>query len=171
MQKPGKIIPILIGALVIDVISSIPVLNLLNFFFCAGVIAGGIAGVYYYDKKLKAAGLPLTYKDGAIIGGMSGLVSAAALILFVTGAVLFLKILDVNLGSIINDIFSKFGIPSGRSGLTRRIVEEYRKYGFSITHIIVTSAVYGIFYPLFGLAGGILGVAFFSRKNNSVKSI
>lgn len=171
MQKPGKIIPILIGALMIVVISSFPVLNFINFFFCAGVIAGSIAGVYYYNKKLVPASLPLTYKDGAIIGGVSGFLGAVISIIIVIFAVLLLKILNIDFASVVEEIFRKFGLPAHRSGLSHRMIDEYREHGFSITHIILVTIAYGITYPLFGIIGGIIGTAYFNKKRNKTMKV
>jgi hypothetical protein len=90
-------------------------------------------------------------------------------VLFFTACVFLLKIFNVNIGNIIREIFEGFGIRSGRSRFSEKIINEYSKNGFSFVHFITVFLLYGILYPLFGTAGGIIGSAVFISKNKKVK--
>jgi len=44
-------------------------------FFCSGIILGGIAGVFIYNKQLAGTDVKLTSKDGVMIGILCGILS------------------------------------------------------------------------------------------------
>ncbi len=71
MQQPGKLVPAVWGGVVIAVLSSVPVISLVNCACCAGVIIGGVVAVYLYRRDLDP-GVPMLSSDGALLGLMAG---------------------------------------------------------------------------------------------------
>ncbi len=59
----------LIGGTIIAVMLKIPYLNYINCLCCAGILAGGFFGAFFYKTRN-----PLDTKSGALIGLFSGLV-------------------------------------------------------------------------------------------------
>ena len=71
-SKPDKFVPSIIGGAVIGILSTVPGLNFINCFCCAGIIIGGFVAVYVYNKTLGEN--ELTYSDGALIGIIAGII-------------------------------------------------------------------------------------------------
>ena len=63
----------LVGALVMVVLSNVPVLNLINCLLCAGVWIGGMAAAWFYRRQ---TGQTLTAGQGAIVGVVAGVIGA-----------------------------------------------------------------------------------------------
>ena len=70
---PSKLVPVLMGGVVIGFIGATPFLDFLNCFCCAGVIFGGFLAVVLYKDKLTPDMPPLTSSDGVILGILAGL--------------------------------------------------------------------------------------------------
>ena len=73
-SKPDKMVPSIIGGVIIGVISTVPGLSLINCFCCAGVVLGGFFAVFFYQRNL--GDTPLTYSDGALVGILAGIFGA-----------------------------------------------------------------------------------------------
>ncbi len=72
-HPPSKLVPVLIGGVVIGFIGATPFLDILNCFCCAGIILGGYLAVVFYKDKLTPDMPPLTSSDGVILGVLAGL--------------------------------------------------------------------------------------------------
>ncbi|MBR9977083.1 MAG: DUF4199 family protein [Bacteroidetes bacterium] len=75
LEKPSKLLPVLIGGGAMAAVSVIPVLNLINCACCAGIMGAAVLGVWFYKKEFPAD-TPFTIGDGAAIGALSGIVGA-----------------------------------------------------------------------------------------------
>ncbi|MEO6696100.1 MAG: hypothetical protein ABIY50_12165 [Ignavibacteria bacterium] len=165
MNTPNKILPIIIGTMVMTMISAIPILNLINVFCCAGIIAGGFAGVYSYWKQLQNSGVLLTSKDGGMIGILCGILSA----IFVTGfGVLISLFSDINPMLDLMKGFDEMGIqmPDQMIQYMDKFSEEFNQHGFSPSITIFSFIFNLILYPAFGSIGALLGVSLLNKKNN-----
>ncbi len=164
MNSPNRITPIIYGTAVMTLIAVFPVLNLINVFCCAGIILGGYAGVYTYWKQLQATGMPLTTKDGGMIGILCGILSA----IFVTGFGLLLSLFSetnpmIEIMKTFDDI--GFQMPPEMSQYLDKFSNEYNEHGFSPTITLFSFISNIILYPLFGSIGAILGVSYLNKKN------
>lgn len=164
MNTPNRIIPIIYGTSVMTLIAVFPLLNFINVFCCAGIMAGGYVGVYTYWKQLQNTGLALTTKDGGMIGILCGILSA----IFVTGFGLILSLFSetnpmLDIMKTIDDI----GIqtPPEMSEYMDKFSNEYNEHGFSPTITIISFVSNIVLYPLFGSVGAILGVSYLNKKN------
>jgi len=165
MTTPNKILPIVIGTITMTIISTIPIINLLNVFCCAGIIVGGFAGVYTYWKQLQNTGVILTAKDGGMIGILCGILSA----IFVTGfGVLISLFSDINPMIDVMKAFDNMGLemPPEVIQYLEKFSDEFNQHGFSPTITIFSFIFNLIIYPLFGSIGALLGVSLLNKKNN-----
>lgn len=164
MNPPNRIQPIIYGTTAMTLISIIPVLNIINVFCCAGIIAGGFVGVYTYWKQLSTSGITLTTKDGGMIGILCGILSAV----FVTGFGLLLSLFsDTNPMMEVMKTFDELGLqtPPEMVQYIEKFSNEFNEYGFSPTISVISFISNIILYPLFGSVGAILGVTLLNRKN------
>lgn len=164
MNSPNKILPIVVGTMVMTMIATIPVINLLNVFCCAGIVIGGFAGVYAYWKQLQNTGVMLTSKDGGMIGILCGILSA----IFVTGfGVLISLFSDINPMLDVLKAFDEMGVqmPPEVLQYLEKFSDEFSKYGFSPTITIFSFIFNLILYPLFGSIGALFGVSLLNKKN------
>ncbi len=164
MNTPNRILPIIYGTTAMTLIAIVPVLNLVNVFCCAGIIAGGFIGVYTYWRQLHNSGLFLTTKDGGMIGILCGILSA----IFVTGfGVLISLFSSTNPMLEVMKAFDDMGfqMPPGMMQYLEKFSTEFNEHGFSPTITIFSFITNIILYPLFGSIGAILGVSFLNKKN------
>lgn len=165
MNTQNKILPIVIGTITMTMISSIPILNLINVFCCAGIIAGGFVGVYTYWKQLQNTGIMLNTKDGGMIGILCGILSA----IFVTGfGVLISLFSDINPMIDVIKAFDEMGVqmPPEIIQYLEKFSDEFNQHGFSPTITVFSFICNLIIYPLFGSIGSLIGVSILNKKNN-----
>lgn len=162
-KTADKISPVVHGTMTMTLIAVIPVINLINIFCCAGIIAGGYVGVYSYWRQLQNTGQKLEIRDGGMIGILCGILSAV----FVTGVGLLISLFsDTNPMIDIMNSFDEFGfaVPPEMLLYIERFSNEFNEHGFSPTITIFTFITNIILYPLFGSIGAILGVSILNRK-------
>ncbi len=164
MNHPNRILPIIFGTLTMTLIAIIPILNLVNVVCCAGILAGGFIGVYTYWKQLHNSGIPLTTKDGGMIGILCGILSA----IFVTGFGVIISLFShtnpmLEIMNAIDD--TGFQMPPEMSQYLEKFSNEFNEHGFSPTITIFSFISNLILYPLFGSIGAILGVSILNKKN------
>ncbi len=163
---PNRIVPVLYGALIMTMISLFPLINLINVFCCAGIAIGGLAGVYFYNKQLSGTGIPLTSKDGGMIGLLSGILAAVLVSGFTVLAGLLSNTNPVSEAlKMMED--SGIDLPSEMLVYADRFSEEYNTYGFSPTIAIFSFIMHMILFPLFGAIGAITGGSILGKKNNA----
>lgn len=164
MHSPNKMQPIIYGTTAMTLISITPVLNLVNVFCCAGIIGGGLLGVYTYWKQMEKSGFNLSTKDGGMIGILCGILSAV----FVTGFGLLLSLFTpTNPILEVMKTFDDMGfqIPPEMTQYLEKFSDEYSNYGFSPSITIFGFITNMILFPLFGAIGSILGVSLLNKKN------
>jgi hypothetical protein len=158
-----KLNAVIIAASVITVISVLPLINILNLFFCSGVMIGAFLGVSYYVKNAQIRNIPLQSKDGAIIGILGGVLAAIMVSIFT----LLVTILSNEnpMTDVKGMMGGLFDINSPEiSNLMQKFSDEFDRYGFSPTISLITLVTYLISYSLFGFLGGILAYSIKTRK-------
>ena len=148
--KPDKLVPAVIGGAIIGVTSAVPGLNFINCFCCAGVILGGFFAVFFYNKNL--GDLELTYSDGALLGVLAGIFG------LVIGAILN-TIIGTSLEHVIEQIIQYAqDIPPEAEEFLLKLKE-------NSTQLFLLNLSFGLVINIiFGLVGGILGVAILGKK-------
>jgi hypothetical protein len=165
-MQVSKLTPVVIAAGIMTFISLFPFLNLINLLCCAGIIGGGYAGAAYYAKQLSNSGGKIEFKDGAMIGILSGLLSAMIVVVFTT---LITIISSQNPVPEMQKILDSYGlpIPPEYDSILKKISDEYDRNGFSITITLVNLAAYLITYPLFGGIGGVIAASVYGKRKES----
>jgi hypothetical protein len=161
----NRLLPVIWGFLVMTLISIMPLINFINLFFCAGIILGGLAGVFSFNKQLKAVNLSLTFKDAVLIGILSGVLSGVA----VSGYnVITLMYSSVNPVTESLKMLGDFGtnLPPEVNKQLDNLAHEFDKYGYSPTLAIFTFLSNLIIYPLFGAIGALLAATIINKKKN-----
>jgi hypothetical protein len=139
------------GGIVIGLISGIPVLNLINCACCAGVIAGGVFAIYMYRRSVGDQ-IEIGYGDGALLGLLAGLIGAIISTLLST-------VFNQASFEMMRYFMDYVDDPEAREML-RELSAREMTTGLMLVGLFFSILVNGIF----GLVGGLLGVAFFGKS-------
>ncbi|HVL66684.1 MAG TPA: hypothetical protein VM364_05425 [Vicinamibacterales bacterium] len=147
----GRLQPALLGGVFIGVLSGLPIVNAGNCCCCLWVIAGGVLAVYLRQQNLPAA---VASAEGALLGLLAGAIGGviSAIISTFTGPIQFDWM--VRVAESMGDV-----PPEVREGLERARTSGATMAGL-IGGMIFSVVVYGIF----GMLGGLLGVAIFKKN-------
>jgi hypothetical protein len=163
-KQPNRMVPIIYGTFVMTSISILPFINFINLFFCSGIMLGGLAGVFIYNRQLTGTQIKLTSKDGVMIGVLCGILSG---IIVATFNFVFMLISKHNPIDETLTLMDKFSLPPEVMEQMNKFSEEFNKYGFSPTISLVSLFSNLIIYPLFGMIGAVLGVTIINKKNKN----
>lgn len=163
-KQPNRMIPIVYGTFIMTSISVLPFINFINLFFCSGIMLGGLAGVFIYNKQIESTQSNLTSKDGVMIGILCGILSGILVSAFNFAFMLMSKQnpVDETL-SFLKDV----SLPPEVMVQMNKFSDEFNKYGFSPTISIVSLFSNLIIYPLFGMIGAVLGVTIIKKKKQN----
>jgi len=161
-KQPNRMIPIVYGTFVMTSISILPFINFINLFFCAGILLGGLAGVFMYNKQLTGTQLKLTSKDGVMIGIMCGILSG---ILVSSFNFIFMLLSKHNPIDETMSFLKDFSLPPEITVQMNKFSDEFNKFGFSPTISLISLFSNLVIYPLFGMIGAVLGVTIINKKN------
>ena len=147
----GRVQPAILGGLFIGVLSTLPVINIGNVCCCMWVIGGGVLAAWLLQQNQPE---PITGADGALIGLMAGIVGA-----FV-GALLQIPV-EIWFGPIQREWVQR--IAQGQD-VPPQVLEMMNRPMSAAT--VVADLIFRLVaYVIFGMLGGVLGVAIFRRKN------
>jgi len=164
-SSPNKLAPVVLSAMIMTLISSVPVLNLLNVFCCSGIILGGFIGIYSYSRQLANTNTPLMQKDAIMIGLLSGIIAA----IVQTGIGLAISLFSkTNPMAEAMEMLSGMGkdIPPEVMQIFDKFSNEYTQYGYSPTLTIFSLVIHLVLFPLFGILGSFIGFSILKKKNN-----
>ena len=141
------------GGLFIGVLSALPFVSALNACCCLWVIAGGVLTAYLLQER---STLPITAADGAITGLLAGAIGAV--LASVLGALLTL-LQGVSGPESFDQMISRGDLPPELG----RLLEGVRDLPPAVWYL-GPLFVFLVVFPIFGLLGGLLGVALFKRS-------
>jgi hypothetical protein len=148
---PSRMQPALFGGLFIGVLSALPFVSGLNLCCCLWVITGGVLTSYLLQERRP---LPITAGDGAVAGLLAGAIGAVLAWLFGLGFALMQGLTGAE---------SLDQIPQG--DLPPEVAEVFdrmRDLPASVWYI-APLFIFLLVFPIFGMLGGLLGVAIFRR--------
>ena len=155
-EKPSMLMPALYGGIIMGVISSIPVLSLVNCLCCAGVMFGGFMAVFFYKKELLPGMAPLTSSDGLQLGALAGVFGG------VVGSLLTLIMLKV-IGNVNGQMIMSM-MESLRNSMPSEKWDEMQMDVLA-TELSVFKIVMGLVIDvIFGLLGGLIGYSILKPK-------
>ena len=147
----GRVQPALLGGLFIGVLSTLPIVNIGNLCCCLWVIGGGALAAYLQQQDSHE---PLSAADGALIGLLAGIVGA-----FV-GAAIQIPV-EIWFGPIQREWLER--MMQGQD-MPPQFMEMLNRPMNAAT-IVFDLISRLVAYVIFGMLGGILGVALFRRKH------
>jgi hypothetical protein len=155
MPTPPKLQPALFGGLFIGVLSALPIISAGNCLCCMWVVAGGMLATYLMQQNYPYA---ITAADGALVGLLAGLLGG------VIGTIISIP-LDMVMGPYQRQLMERIiasnpDIPAE----TRAMLENMNMGGVGVAATmikLVTSVIFGL---VFGMFGGLLGVALFKKN-------
>ena len=153
----GRVQPAILGGLFIGVLSTLPIVNLGNACCCLWVISGGALAAYLLQQNQPEA---TTGADGALIGLMAGIVGA-----FV-GALLQIPV-EIWFGPIQKEWILR--LMQGQADVPPQFMEMLDR-PLNAASVIADLIFRLVAYVIFGMLGGVLGVAIFRRKGVQVKT-
>ena len=135
----NKLKPALLGGLIVGVLSAIPIIN---YCCCIWSIGGGALAAFLY---IKGSPTPVKMGDGAMVGGLAGVV----------GAIIYL-ILGLPIA-----IF--FGMTAMEEQLSRSGVH----LPFSGVLLMIVAGIVGaVILAVLATLGGVIGVAIFEKRKD-----
>jgi hypothetical protein len=161
-EKPDMKMPIIYGGIVIGLISSIPFVNFINCFCCAGILFGGFLTVKFYHDNFPPGDLSFTSSDCLIAGLLAGIVGA--LISAVISAAILLLFGDLASRTLL-DILKNSNIQIPDQVLQK--IEESLTEQMTAVKFLINFIFSAILYAGFGLLGGLIGYNVYKPKGLS----
>ena len=152
----NKMKPALIGGVLVGVLSIIPFVNWLNVCCCLWAILGGLLASYLYVKGSPVAA---SAGDGAIVGGLAGVVGAA--ISIVIGIPV----------TILTNAFVMGIILSFVENMDPRQAEMMRAQmlsGQTIVGAIINAIIMAVGLVIFSTLGGLVGIPLFEKRKREI---
>jgi hypothetical protein len=152
----GRLQPALLGGVFIGVMSALPIVNAGNCCCCLWVLAGGALAVYL--RKQNSA-IPITAAEGALVGLLAGAIGG------VIGSVLNIPI-QMMMGPMQAEWMSRIA-SAGNEDMPpefREMIDRMAAGGALGAAGILMSLVNIVMSTIFGMLGGLLGVAIFNRN-------
>jgi hypothetical protein len=162
MQGNAMLKPALWGALVIGVLSGLPIVNLANCCCCAWVVAGGMLAAYLLQAGTEA---PINLGDGALVGLLAGLFSAVVSTLISVPTRLLLGPIQARL--LRQFIESRPDMPEN----LRQMVDNIGATGTTGAALMIGFVTALFTGAVFAALGGLLGAFFFKKQTTPVPSV
>ena len=152
---PPKLQPALFGGLFIGVLSALPIINIGNC-CCLWVIGGGVLATYLLQQNHP---YPIATADGALVGLLAGLIGG------VLGTLLSIPV-EMMMGPVQKQVIEALMSRSqDMPEETRRMLENMNS-GAMGAAMIGFKLIFGVCVgAIFGMLGGLLGVALFKKKD------
>jgi hypothetical protein len=159
VEKPSKLVPALIGGAVLGLLSSIPLVNIGNYCGCLWVLLGGALASYMLIGRSPM--FPVRSGDGAAVGALAGLVGS--LIFLVLGIPLFLLLGGANMAGTLESVSRSVNDPEAARTI-REFARMFQSGGGGIVMALLVWLFNSIFYVVFGMLGGLIGVSLFEKR-------
>jgi hypothetical protein len=152
---PSRLQPAVYGGLFIGVLSALPLINIANC-CCLWVIGGGVLATYLLQQNHP---FPLSAADGALVGLLAGLIGG------VVGVILSVPI-EMAMGPVQQRLLERLVLSNPDiPDQTRQIFENMANRGVSAVMIVIRLMFAMCIGAIFGMLGGLLGVALFKKKD------
>ena len=158
MPQPAKLQPALFGGLFIGVLSALPFVSAGNCFCCMWVIGGGLLATYLMQQNHP---YPITAADGALVGLLAGMFGG------VVGTLVSIPV-DMMMGPFQRQLMERIVSNPDFPAETRAMLENMNvgaMAGPSVIGTMVKLVTFVIVGLIFGMLGGLLGVALFKKKD------
>ena len=153
----NKLKPALIGGVALGILSVIPFVSAANACCCLWAILGGLLATNLY---VKSSPTPVTAGDGAIVGGLAGIVGG--IIAFVLGVPIAYA-----MGPTMRNLMVSLleNMDPQQAEMIRRQMEAS---GDAIAPLIIQGLIVSVMLVLFAIVGGLLGVPIFEKRKGGM---
>lgn len=160
MNGNAMLRPALWGALVIGVLSGLPVVSIGNCCCCAWVVSGGMIAAYLLQTNTPT---PITMGDGALVGLLAGLFGAVVnLVVSVPINLVLGPVGERALKGVLQQLAeSQPDMPEN----VRQMFDNLGSTGFSIATVLMGFVMMLVMGAIFASLGGLLGAFFFKKKS------
>ena len=160
-EQSDKLVPAMYGGILIGLLSSVPFVNLINCFCCAGVLLGGLCAVFIYKSHRTPEMPPLTSGDCVMVGALAGLFGAVIATAFTVGIrAAFGDVMIHFLRGVLLE--SNLEIPAeSRRQFEEMLVEQ----PLTPVNVAFSFFVATVLDVVFGLLGGLIGYTLFKPKD------
>ena len=157
MPTPPKLQPALFGGLFMGVLSALPLISAGNCVCCLWVIGGGMLAAYLMQQNHP---YPIAAADGALVGVLAGLLGG------VIGTIVSIPV-DIMMGPIQKQLMERIMSSPDFPAETRTMLENMTAAaaGPTVAGTLVKLVMFEIVGVVFGMFGGLLGVALFKKKD------
>ena len=151
--------PILVGALVMGVLSALPIVSAGNICCCLWVVSGGLVAAYVFQQQHSA---PISAADGALVGLLAGIFGA------MIHTVVSIPV-DIIVGPMQRAMMQRFidmtgNMPSDMRDMLERISDRRSSGAFFLVGHIVGFMFWLFVGGVFSTLGGLLGSAIFRKQ-------
>jgi len=148
----GRLQPAFLGGLFIGVLSGLPLVSAGNCCCCLWILAGGAIAVYLRQQN---SPVPITAAEGALVGLLAGAIGGV-----------IATLVAVPMQMIFGDMQRQWieGWMAGRSDLPPEAREALERFGAGGGMMMITAAWNLVTGVIFGMLGGLLGVAIFKKN-------
>lgn len=160
MNNNSMIKPALVGGMALGILSTVPIINMVNCACCAWAIGGGILAANMYIKE---SSMIVTLGRGAGLGLVAGIIGAVINLFFSIPIQLLLnRGISADVSKYLQEILSRTAdVPPE----VQRTIEELATRS-DLSVLILTVGFIGnlILFSLFAMIGGAIGVAIFEKR-------
>lgn len=151
---PNRTQSVLVGGLVVGILST-SVLSFINILCCAGVIIGGVVGVWHYTTTHQ---LTIRSEQGALMGALAG--ATGAVLAVVLNQLLIAIGLDFGMANT-GEFMQQFG--QELSPEQRNLVERFQSGQLGLLLTIGATLFNMVLFAIFGAIGGAIGASVFQK--------
>ncbi len=157
--KPAMSAPILYSGMIIGLVSSIPFVNIINCFCCAGVVLGGFLGVFFYKSNFTPDTPPFTSSDCLLVGLGGGILGA---VISTAVSTLFTALFGNLTAKFLVEALQNSNLPNADMILDK--LREAMNEPLTMLRFVSSLFLTCILYGIFGLLGGLIGYSIFKPK-------
>jgi len=158
MPTPAKLQPAFYGGLFIGVLSALPIISAGNCLCCMWVVSGGLLAAYLMQQN---HAYPVAAADGALVGILAGLIGG------VIGTIISIPV-DMMMGPVTRQLIERIAASPDFPPETRAMIENMSNtaaQGPTVLGTLTKLVFFEIVGLIFGMFGGLLGVALFKKKD------
>jgi hypothetical protein len=157
----------LAGGVLLGVLSALPLVNLVNCFCCAWVIAGGVLAAHLY---VKASNVPVSLGSGLILGLLAGAIGALVDTIFSIPLNIVLTNVGMGLAQQTRDMVELF--PNLPPETRDAVLDMFSAGpGTGIFFLVMAGIFKLVVYALIAMLGGALGVALFEKRKMGMQPV
>jgi hypothetical protein len=162
LEKPSKIVPALVGGIILGALSSIPFVNLGNACCCLWVLLGGAIAAKMLINRSPV--YPVQYGDGATVGLLAGAIGS--LVNLVIGVPLGLLVGQTAMLSLLDWMRNLVGQDPNARAQIEQAMRQYQNRSFAegLVQALIYWVIGAVITIGFGALGGVIGVALFEKR-------